>query len=695
MKNKKWLILFSITLLALLVTFLVKPYSPKETKKEASGIIGNVERDMVLTQKFISKVDILDSIIVRYANFDKKIKKGNLNFKVFDDGNNKIYEQNFKLSELADNQDISLNFEPQRGSLGEVYTLTIKASGLNGKKPITFYSLDTEIPFTSTGEVDGGGSILVVQHGHVRGYYYAAILGLIFIIEFLVFAIKYYKDNNKTIKYKKLNNVFILLVSLILAVCFLDCRLDLYTDNRLSYITFPLLLISSIIVIRNAVITYYSGDYEDLFLALAIPIGTLFFLTIVPGMVPDEPFHYNIAYQMSKGNFLLNKYKVYELKPDIANYIEIKESIVNSTPIGLVHKDGLYRVGGYSQLLYLPAAFGMAVAHIFNVSELFAIYAGSYCNFLVFLVLGYYLIKYIPFGKLLAIVYLLTPMNLQQVTSVSCDALINMTCLLFIAYVLNLKYSKEDLELKNGIILGILALFVVNSKFSYFPLLLLLLLLKDKVRFKNRKYNLKVIIPIIVFLVLSIACYIYIRQINMTHTIGGTISNKGNIVGGNYSKIGYLLLQPLNIVYLGFNTLITHFDFYITSFVGRRLGWLDVYIPEILIYLYLTILILSCLVEKHKNETTVKDKALMIFTWIVNMTVIIGALYLGFGSARNLRIDGVQGRYFIPINFLLLLCLCNKKHYIHWNEAKLYITIALSIIDIIIVSNVIDWVLMM
>ena len=693
MKNKKWLILFSITLLALLVTFLLKPYSPKETKKEASGIIGNVERDMALTQKFISKVDILDSIVVRYANFNKKIKKGNLNFKVFDEGNNKIYEQDFKLSELADNQDISLNFEPQRGSLGEVYTLTIKASGLNGKKPITFYSLDTEIPFTSTGEVDGGGSILVVQHGHVRGYYYAAILGLIFIIEFLVFAIKYYKDNNKTIKYKKLNNVFILLVSLILAVCFLDCRLDLYTDNRLSYITFPLLLISSIIVIRNAVITYYSGDYEDLFLALAIPIGTLFFLTIVPGMVPDEPFHYNIAYQMSKGNFLLNKYKVYELKPDIANYIEIKESIVNSIPIGLVHKDGLYRVGGYSQLLYLPAAFGMAVAHIFNVSELFAIYAGSYCNFLVFLVLGYYLIKYIPFGKLLAIVYLLTPMNLQQVTSVSCDALINMTCLLFIAYVLNLKYSKEDLELKNGIILGILALFVVNSKFAYFPLLLILLLLKDKI--KNKKYNLKVVIPLVVFLVVSAICYVYVSQINTAYTIGANVSGKSNIVGGNYSKIGYLLLQPLNIVYLGFNTLITHFDFYITSFVGRRLGWLDVYIPEILIHSYLILLVLSCFVEKSKNVLNNKEKKLMVLIWTINTLVIMSGLYLGHGNVRNLRVDGVQGRYFIPISLLLFLCLYSNKQPIKWKHAKLFIVLTLAIIDVLVVSNVIDWFLLM
>ena len=63
-------------------------------------------------------------------------------------------------------------------------------------------------------------------------------------------------------------------------------------------------------------------------------------------------------------------------------------------------------------------------------------------NILIYLILGYFTIKCIPFGKLLMFAYLCIPMLIHQASSVSADALINSSTLLFIAYNMKLLFSK-------------------------------------------------------------------------------------------------------------------------------------------------------------------------------------------------------------------------------------------------------------
>ena len=69
-------------------------------------------------------------------------------------------------------------------------------------------------------------------------------------------------------------------------------------------------------------------------------------------------------------------------------------------------------------------------------------YIARILNLIVGLILGYYSIKLIPFGKLLLTIYMFLPMYFQQEASISADSLINSVAIFFIAY--NLYFESNE-----------------------------------------------------------------------------------------------------------------------------------------------------------------------------------------------------------------------------------------------------------
>ena len=93
----------------------------------------------------------------------------------------------------------------------------------------------------------------------------------------------------------------------------------------------------------------------------------------------------------------------------------------------------------------------------------------------------------------------------------------------------------------------------------------------------------------------------------------------------------------------------------VQSFVGR-LGWLNVQLSPIFVGFYLAMLILAC-------RPDVLDRPYILFklTTITACVIACSAAavlllnYLFWTSVGGLRVDGLQGRYFIPIAPVVLL----------------------------------------
>ena len=106
---------------------------------------------------------------------------------------------------------------------------------------------------------------------------------------------------------------------------------------------------------------------------------------------------------------------------------------------------------------------------------------------LFFALMVYFGMKKLPFGKMTLFLLALLPMNLQQCTSFSYDAVISGTILLYSCYCIAYAYSEEPVKPRDILIMGILSIvFIYGKSGVYLPMCLLALLIPAK-RFTSKK----------------------------------------------------------------------------------------------------------------------------------------------------------------------------------------------------------------
>ena len=112
---------------------------------------------------------------------------------------------------------------------------------------------------------------------------------------------------------------------------------------------------------------------------------------------------------------------------------------------------------------------------------------GRWFSLLGFAVLSYFAMKKLPFGKSTLFLLAILPMNLQQCTSFSYDAVITGVSFLFISWCLSLTFGEKQLKGTDMLGLGILGIILVYGKSGvYLPLALLIFLIPAK-RFGGKR----------------------------------------------------------------------------------------------------------------------------------------------------------------------------------------------------------------
>lgn len=127
---------------------------------------------------------------------------------------------------------------------------------------------------------------------------------------------------------------------------------------------------------------------------------------------------------------------------------------------------------------------------------------------------------------------------------------------------------------------------------------------------------------------------------------------------------------------------------YIFMAVGSQLGWLEVKPSEtIIILLYLITLIIAAIAEKNNYEFNIKNKIwLMLISAGVIFLVEI-AMYTGFTPVGAEFIGEIQGRYYIPIYILLLLCLPKKENYVEIRNSESKFPIISGILNLCVIAE--------
>ncbi len=420
------------------------------------------------------------------------------------------------------------------------------------------------------------------------------------------------------------------------------------------------------------------------FITNASIFGIAFLLITPPFQTPDEPVHFYRAYQISQGNLVIDqegRNAGGELPVSLAKTV-IYTTIGHSLEF---HPDRQYHLGltrkalsfkeessnktfydlsatsYYSVISYLPQSIGILIARILHLSPLLMMYFGRLASLVAWVLLLGLSIKAMPYKKWAMAAVGLLPMAIFQSISLSTDVMTLGLTALALALILKYQHLNKRLTSKQYLVLLITLTGLLLSKQAMFIFLPLVLLLPKKILQntvlikKNYGRWLLFALPLLIFLV-----WMYIA------------SHIKLLPGGAFSpmpaeQIKFIFTHPLGYLSVLWKTyFFTPSDGVARSVIGT-FGWVDAPLSEFwatLGYITLTFLFIVN-TAKMKKALNKYQKGLILVVLVAYLLLVTTALYVYYDPLKYKIIIGLQGRYFIPLIFLLIPLLRSD-----WLQAK-------------------------
>ena len=456
---------------------------------------------------------------------------------------------------------------------------------------------------------------------------------------------------------------------------------------------------STLIALIVFILKNYKKTVEQMFLTFIIPIGIFYMIFMLPTYAPDESGHIWRIYEISEGNLLTKQdSKGNELGVDIPNVlIEAKQEILKKySKLGeIISKPADYKdttnvistAQAYPFFLYLPAVIVFFIVRLLNIPIIYGIYIAKYINFMIFMIGGYEAIKRIPFGKYVLMVCMFLPMVLQQAVSLSADSIVNTVMFVYIAYTLELVFQKDKITRKQLIKYSLLIIFVSLAKMAYIPLIGLgFLLIFTKNMTKKEKIA---IFGVGTAICIALVAINFIYSSGLKNPSAEAYYEQANVNGTEQVK--YILKNPLQFINVLKNTISRQGQNYINGVIGSPLGWLDIHISQMVINAFLIILIVSTMIENNEISLSVKQRSWLLIVGIATVILIITAMYISWTTVGFIIAEGIQGRYFIPLLPIFLLCMCMKNNYIRYPKIEIILPIVLTVLNGFVLSTVLKF----
>jgi uncharacterized membrane protein len=306
-------------------------------------------------------------------------------------------------------------------------------------------------------------------------------------------------------------------------------------------------------------------------------------------------------------------------------------------------------------------------------------------------------IRVAPFSKWIFFLLALMPKTLYLMASLSYDSFVISASFLLIALFLYYAFKAEKLFWKDILLLLFLWFLLGLCKPPYFMIGFLFLIIPVR-KIKSLSKYLLIAPAIVVSLLLIFGTWKIVGELITSKESVKTeqASTENTDAGGNENlkdaKAQTPAIPVINpreqIKYIQTNLLTfsklllaTNFDHMrasmLNNFVGT-MGWLDTFLPDTLVNLYLILLLIAALcMSEYPVHVDWKSKLLFFILFIGCVVAIETAMYVYSSHVGQTRLFGVQGRYFIPLAPLFLLLFYNtiiaeKLNYIFSVRRKSY-----------------------
>lgn len=404
---------------------------------------------------------------------------------------------------------------------------------------------------------------------------------------------------------------------------------------------------------------------ENLYLALALSFG-LFMVFFNPPFagVPDESAHFLRATSIANGNIICKSGDTLdvasanlaeELKPvkisgnnnEKISLGKIKKALFEKDDRNQVPFNGV--ICGANPLGYFPQVIGISIANVFDLPVLWGFYMGRLLNMLTAVLIGFFAIKLLPFGKIVFLLVALLPMTMQQFASFSYDSMHISAMFLLVSYLLNLASKKEKISQKEMLLLAFSAILAANVKWGFFPIMLLLFVLPTNKFGSWKQYWTYILMTMIA----SFGAF-FVSQ-------AGSVSSE-SIINGVYpaEQLISVLKNPFAFLNSVFLTLYDRASFFFESFLYKP-GWLNVSLSPLLYVFMLLGMIVLIRSEDEEVWLNKKQRTVLGMTFLASLLFVFLSLYVFWSKVGGEKIQGVQGRYFLGFFPLLIMAFYKSK----------------------------------
>lgn len=436
----------------------------------------------------------------------------------------------------------------------------------------------------------------------------------------------------------------------------------------LKYFVIVLYIFLTLLLIGVCGLLFQKKRLEIIFCYVAFVVGTIYMFILPPFVVPDEASHFVTAYAESSeligapaynknGEILVTSEKLWgnvEEKRNVSKELYSQffegvlgkkepeeELIATRQPLSQKHPG------------YIPQVLGISLARVMEMNSEQILFMGRFFALSWYVFIMYCAIKIMPIKRAMLFLVGLLPITIQQVVSYNYDSFLLGICFFTIAYILNFIYTDRKITIFDWLIIIVIVISIASIKFVYLPILGLALLI-PKEKFGNRIGK---IVGSLSIVLIAIFVTLYTRLLDYGEAY---IASAKDVVEPTKFTIAYCIDNPASVLGIFYRTIERQSSRFLSEMMGTSLGYLNINIPQIFAIAFLILLLLSIINKSSEKNDIYKIKGYLAFCCIFVFASLMVVMFFDWTPFGNSQIEGIQGRYLLPILPLALLLLENS-----------------------------------
>lgn len=312
---------------------------------------------------------------------------------------------------------------------------------------------------------------------------------------------------------------------------------------------------------------------------------------------------------------------------------------------------------GEQLYLYLPQALGFTAARLLGLGYFPMMLAGRIASYALFVILVFFAIRALPFGKRLMLILALMPTTLTQTVSINRDATILSLCFFLIAKVLQAAYAEKKPSARTWVLILGLSALLAPCKMVYLPVSFfwLLIIYRQYISGQDvswRKIALRVIgfsLPILGFFVLA----------NLPSLAKMSQGASAGSAGTEVFSLTNILADPAQAFFVLINTFRTTLGTYLVNAI--QLFEIDLGSSDSMTLLILFLLLVESLHPGTERQKIQPVERSFFFLVAFGVFLLVTLAAFQWTSLESSVIEGIQGRYLTPVLILLCMSFMNSR----------------------------------